>query len=101
MVVEFSVVPIGQGEELAPRLAKIVDIVDASGLPYQLTAMGTIIEGEWDDLFKLIRECHMAMRRQASRVLTHITVDDRERAKGRIRGKVEDVEKVLGRTVKK
>jgi uncharacterized protein (TIGR00106 family) len=101
MVVEFSIVPIGKGEALARLVSKIVDIVDASGLPYQLTAMGTIVEGEWDDVFGLIKECHTAMRLQASRVLTRITIDDREQAKGRIKGKVEDIEKVLGRAVKK
>lgn len=100
MVVEFSVVPVGKGEELAGLVAGIIDIVDRSGLPYQLTSMGTIVEGDWDQVFALIRECHLKMRRDAGRVLTHIAVDDRERAKGRLKGKVEDVEKTLGRPLK-
>ena len=100
MVVEFSVVPIGKGEELAGLVAGIIDIIDRSGLPYQLTSMGTIVEGEWDDVFALIKECHRKMRQDAGRVLTHIAVDDRERAKGRLKGKVEDVEKRLGRRLK-
>lgn len=45
MVVEFSVVPVGGGEELAGPIARILDLVDRSGLPYRLTAMGTIVEG--------------------------------------------------------
>ncbi len=101
MIVEFSVVPIGKGEELAGLVAKVIDIVDACGLPNQLTSMGTIVEGEWDDVFALIKECHRKMRQEASRVYTHIAIDDRERAKGRLSGKVEDVEKVLGRRLKK
>lgn len=101
MVVEFSVVPIGRGEALAELVARIIDIVDKSGLPYQLTAMGTIVEGDWDDVFGLVRKCHETMRGQASRVLTHITIDDRDRASGRIEGKVRDVETVLGRALKK
>jgi uncharacterized protein (TIGR00106 family) len=101
MIVEFSVVPVGRGEELAGLVAKIIDIVDTCGLPYQLTAMGTIVEGEWDDVFELIKECHRKMRQDASRVLTHITIDDRERASDRIKGKVDDVEKALGRRLKK
>lgn len=101
MIVEFSVIPIGQGESLAGSVAKVVDIVDRSGLPYKLTSMGTIVEGEWDDVFELIKECHAFLRRSAGRVMTTITVDDRDKAKGRIQGKVEDVEAVLGRTLKK
>jgi uncharacterized protein (TIGR00106 family) len=100
MVVEFSIVPIGRGEELSGLVAKVIDIVDTCGLPYQLTAMGTIVEGEWDDVFALIKECHVKMKQEASRVYTHITIDDRARAKGRIKGKVEDVEKTLGRRLK-
>lgn len=101
MIVEFSVVPIGKGEALAGSVAKIVDVIDKSGLPYQLTAMGTIVEGEWNEVLELIKECHALMRRSADRVMTTISIDDRERAKGRIRGKVFDVEAFLGRSLEK
>jgi uncharacterized protein (TIGR00106 family) len=101
MIVEFNIVPIGKGEELAGLVAKIIDIIDKSGLPYQLTSMGTIVEGEWDDVFALIKKCHRKMKQEASRVSTHIAIDDRERAKDRIKGKVEDVERALGRQLKK
>ncbi len=100
MVVEFTIVPLGRGEGLAAAVAGIVDIVDRSGLPYQLTSMGTIVEGDWDDVFALIKECHQAMRREAGRVSTHISIDDREGARNRLQGKIADVEKVLGRRLK-
>jgi len=101
MIVEFSIVPIGQGEELSGLVAKVIDIVDKFGLPYQLTSMGTIVEGDWDDVFALIKECHCRMRQHAHRVSTHIAIDDREKAKGRLKGKVGDIEEVLGRALKK
>jgi len=101
VVVEFSVVPIGRGEALADLVAGMIDIVDKSGLPYQLTAMGTIVEGDWDKVFALIRRCHEAMRGRAGRVSTHIAVDDRGGVSGRIEGKVRDVEAALGRSLKK
>ncbi len=82
-------------------MARVLDLVDKSGLPYQLTAMGTIVEGDWDGVLALIRRCHETMRGQASRVTTHITVDDRDRASDRIKGKIREVEDVLGRTLKK
>jgi uncharacterized protein (TIGR00106 family) len=101
MVVEFSIVPVGEGEELAELVAGIVDIVDKSGLTYQLTAMGTIVEGDWDEVLGLIKHCHAKMRESASRVLTSITIDDRATLAGRLTGKVEDVEKILGRELVK
>ncbi|MFB0564834.1 MAG: MTH1187 family thiamine-binding protein [Candidatus Aminicenantaceae bacterium] len=101
MIIEFSIVPIGKGESLCELVAKVVDIVDASGLPYKLTAMGTIVEGEWDELTELLKECHFKMKQYCSRVMTFITIDDREKAKERLEGKVEDVEEILGRRLKK
>jgi len=101
MIAEFSVVPVGKGEELAELVAGVVDIIDRSGLPYQVTAMGTLVEGEWDDVLALIKECHFKMRRQGARVLTRISIDDREKAVNRLTGKVRDVEKALGRELRK
>ncbi|MBP7706359.1 MAG: MTH1187 family thiamine-binding protein [Candidatus Aminicenantes bacterium] len=100
MVVEFSVVPVGGGEELAGPVARILDLVDRSGLPYRLTAMGTIVEGSWDEVLGLVRLCHETLRGGKTRVLTHIAIDDRPSADGRIEGKVRDVEAVLGRRLK-
>ena len=101
MIIEFSVVPIGRGENLAGSVARVLDLVDKSGLPYQLTAMGTLVEGDWDEVLALVRRCHDAMREACGRVLTHIAIDDRPGAKGRIAGKVRDVEAALGRPLKK
>jgi uncharacterized protein (TIGR00106 family) len=101
MIVEFSIVPIGRGESLIEPVARILDLVDKSGLPYQLTAMGTIVEGEWDEVIGLVRRCHESMRGQASRVYTHITIDDRAATTDRIKGKVREVEMALGRELKK
>jgi uncharacterized protein (TIGR00106 family) len=101
MIIEFSVVPIGRGEALAGPVARILDLVDKSGLPYQLTAMGTIVEGEWDEVLGLVRRCHEAMRGEAGRVYTHITIDDRAMTSDRIKGKAREVEDALGRELKK
>ena len=38
--------PLDKGESLSQYVARSLDIIDKSGLPYQLTPMGTIIEGE-------------------------------------------------------
>jgi uncharacterized protein (TIGR00106 family) len=99
MLASFSIVPVGSGEELKDYVAGIIDIIDKSGLTYKLGAMQTTIEGDEDKVMALIMECHRHMRRKARRVLTHITIDDREGATGRLTGKVADVEKVLGRIV--
>jgi uncharacterized protein (TIGR00106 family) len=101
VIAEFSIVPVGKGEELAELVAGVVDIIDKSGLSYQLTAMGTLVEGEWDAVLALIKECHLKMRRHGARVLTRISIDDRQNAVNRLTGKVRDVEKALSRELRK
>jgi uncharacterized protein (TIGR00106 family) len=97
MLASFSIVPVGSGEELKTAVAEAVDIVDQSGLPYVVGAMNTTVEGEEQEVMSLILACHHAVRRKVRRVLTTITIDDREGAEKRLSGKVDDVEKVLGR----
>jgi len=47
VLLEFSMAPLGLGESVSEHVARVVDVIDKSGLPYQLTPMGTIVEGEW------------------------------------------------------
>lgn len=97
MLASFSIVPIGVGDELKELIAELVPIIEKSGLPYVMGAMQTTIEGEPEEVLDLIMTCHRHMRIRAPRVLTHIAIDDREGAEGRLKGKVRDVEAMLGR----
>ncbi len=100
MLSEFSIIPLDHGTSMKDYVAKILDLVDKSGLDYELTAMGTLIEGEPAKVWDLLRRCHETVRSISSRVETRIMIDDREGAKGRLIGKVRDVEEVLGRRLK-
>ena len=97
MLAAFSIVPIGNGEELRADIAAILELIDKSGLPYKLGAMQTTVEGPEDEVMGLIMACHRHMRERAGRVLTHITIDDRAGATSRLSGKVKDVEDILGK----
>ncbi|MEJ2697216.1 MAG: MTH1187 family thiamine-binding protein [Candidatus Sulfobium sp.] len=101
MLAEFSIVPVGSGSSIGDRLAEILEIVDASGLPYKVNPMGTVVEGEWNELFSLIRKCHKAAMKKEERVVTTISLDDRKGRPARIDQKVKSVEKRLGKTLKK
>jgi len=99
MIASFSIVPLGEGEVFKERIAELVPIIERSGLDYLMGAMQTTVEGEPEEVMAVIMACHRQMRVASPRVLTHITIDDREGAAGRLRGKVRDVEAVLGRSV--
>ena len=91
MIAEFSIVPVTGETSLSRHVARIVEMVRSSGLDWRLTAMGTIVEGEPDAVFDLIRRCHMEMRTAADRVLTRIQIDDRGDELGRMDRKVTSV----------
>ena len=101
MLIEFSIVPVGSGSSIGDRLAEVLKIVDDSGLPYKVNPMGTVVEGEWDELFKLVRKCHSVVIKQEERVITTISVDDRKEKPNRIEEKVKSIEKRLGKALKK
>ena len=63
----------------------ILNIIDKSGLPYQLTPMGTIIEGEWSEVMTVVTACFEAMRVDCNRIETSIKIDYRSGSGGRFR----------------
>ena len=99
MVISLSVVPIGAGTELREHLAEELRVIHDSGLPYRLNPMSAEIDGEWDEVMAVVKAAHEAGRRPGGRVVTHIVIDDREGATGRLEGKVADVEQVLGKSL--
>jgi uncharacterized protein (TIGR00106 family) len=101
MLAEVSIIPIGIGSSIGDKLAEVLKIIDASGLPYKVNPMGTVIEGEWDEIMKLIRKCHEAVIKTGERAITTITIDDRKGKPNRIEEKVKSIEKRLGKTLKK
>jgi uncharacterized protein (TIGR00106 family) len=101
MLAEFSIVPIGVGSSIGDRLAEALKIVDASGLPYKVNPMGTVVEGEWDEIMKLIKKCHKTLMKTGERALTTISIDDRTGKPNRIDEKVKSIEKRIGKSLKK
>ncbi len=57
VLLEFAMAPHGQGESLSAHVARILDVIDRSGVRYQLTPMGTILEGEWDEVMAVVTAC--------------------------------------------
>ena len=101
MLFSVSVIPIGAGSSLGDQLAKVLNIIDESGLPYKTNPMGTAIEGEWDEVMELIKKCHQSVMASNERAYLIINVDDRKSKPNRLEGKVKSVEERLGRELKK
>lgn len=97
---EFTMFPIDKGVSLSPYVAKILAIVDESNVDYQFHAMGTILEGNWDEVFEVIRKCHMVLEKDCNRISTSVNIDYNRHGKNNITRKIESVETKLGRKLR-
>ena len=104
MLAELEVVPIGTGSpSLSDILARVASLIDQSGLDYRLGPMGTVVEGDWDRVMGLAKQCHQAVLQSSERVMTTIRLDDRtdKPGPGRITQKVASLESKVGTPLRK
>lgn len=102
MIVAFSVAPTIVDKptaEMSEAVAAAVKVVRDSGLPNETNAMFTLIEGEWDEVFAVIKDATDAVRAVSPRTSLVIKADIREGVTGQLRGKVEAVERHLAESV--
>jgi uncharacterized protein (TIGR00106 family) len=101
VILEFSVAPLGMGESVSPYVARCLEIVEESGLDYQLHAMGTLVEGELDQVLDVLKRSIEATAADCPRVTCSAKIDFRRGHSGRLQRKVTSVEDQLGRRLKK
>jgi uncharacterized protein (TIGR00106 family) len=101
VLLEMSIVPLGAGESVSKYVAQCVDLVDRSGLNYELHAMGTIVEGELNQVLALMQQCIEHVAKSSNRVTCTAKLDYRQGVEGSLRSKVDSVEQKLGRPVRR
>jgi len=92
VIVDFSIFPIGKEESVSKYASRAVKIIKNSGLPYQIGPMGTSIEGEWDEVMAVVKQCREELKRDCPRLYMTMKVDSREGQAGRMGEKVKSVE---------
>ncbi|HVO07201.1 MAG TPA: MTH1187 family thiamine-binding protein [Burkholderiaceae bacterium] len=97
VLLEFAMAPAGQGESVSAHVARVLDVIDRSGVPYQLTPMGTILEGDWDRVIDVVTACFRELERDCPRIGVNLKVDYRRGTESRLRSKIASVESRLGR----
>ncbi|MGN7151366.1 thiamine-binding protein [Arthrobacter sp. SAFR-179] len=103
MLLAFSVAPSGVPSEgstpndasVHDAVAAAVKIVRESGLPNQTDSMFTTIEGEWDEVFDVVKRATEAVGRYGSRVSLVIKADIRPGYSGELTAKVDRLESAL------
>ena len=98
VLVAFSVAPGGTGNadgSVHDAVAAAVQIVRDSGLPNRTTSMFTEIEGEWDEVFDVVKRATEAVGAYGSRVSLVLKADIRPGYSGELIGKVERLEQAI------
>lgn len=98
MLVAFSVAPSGTGKSdgsVHDAVAAAVRIVRESGLPNQTDSMFTTVEGEWDEVFAVIKKATDAVGEYGSRVSLVLKADIRPGHTGELTGKIERLNRAL------
>jgi uncharacterized protein YqgV (UPF0045/DUF77 family) len=98
MLVAFSVAPgtAGPDGSVHDAVAAAVRVVRESGLPHRTDAMFTTIEGEWDEVFDVVRRATDAVLALSPRASLVLKADVRPGWSGELDGKVDRLERALG-----
>ena len=95
---QLEIVALGTGNtSMSSYISEAVKAVEGSGIKYQLTPMGTVMEvSSIEDAFNAVKAAHDAViEKGAKRVVTHITIDDRRDTPKSMEEKIESVRKKL------
>lgn len=97
MLVAFSVAPTGGDYDgsVHEAVAAAVRVVRASGLPNRTDAMFTTIEGEWDEVFAVVKAATLAVGEFGPRVSLVLKADIRPGYTGELDGKLQRLERAL------
>ena len=101
VLLEFSMSPMDKGESVSNYVSRSLKIISESGVDYRLNPMGTVLEGEWDDVMGVVKKCYEIMRSDCKRITCSIKIDYREGKQGRLTSKMASVEEKLGKKLKK
>lgn len=93
-VVELSIVPVGTGStSISGYIRQAVSILKEKGLKYSVTPMGTVMEGDLEEVLEVCKQMHQSvLSSDVDRAVTTIKIDDRKDKELTMESKVRAVE---------
>ncbi len=103
VLLEFSMFPTSpdgrDGASVSAQVSKVIDAIDKSGIAYQLTPMGTVVETDTMREALDIIELAYEQLSDCERVYSSLKFDIRKNTKNRLKTKIASVEKQIGREI--
>ncbi len=100
VLLEFSMTPLDKGESVSKYVSRSLNIIGKSGIPYKLNPMGTVLEGEWDEVMRVVTTCYEGMKQDCNRISCSIKIDYRKNRDKGLVGKIDSIEEKLGKKLK-
>ena len=94
-LVAVAIAPFGVGEELSEEVSEVVRVIRESGLPNKTYSMFTEIEGEWDEVMKVVKDATFVLAQKGIRIEVILKADIRPGFTNTMETKVEKVNTLL------
>ena len=101
VLAELTMFPTDKGESVSAYVAPLIDMIAKSDVSYQLTPMGTILEGSWTTVMEVITACFRYLEPECNRISVNIKIDYRAGDQSRLSSKMDKVEQILGRPIQR
>lgn len=92
VMIDLCIVPLGVGVSVSGYVAACQEVIQQSGLSHQMHAYGTNIEGDWDEVFAVVKRCHEKVHAMgAPRITTTLKVGTRTDREQSMQDKINSV----------
>lgn len=95
-LIAVAIAPVGEGDEMAPEVARVIDVIRASGLKNRTSSMFTEIEGEWDAVMQAVKDATMVLAESGIRTEVVLKADVRPGFSDMMTAKVAKVNAIIG-----
>ncbi|MFT3875224.1 MAG: thiamine-binding protein [Propioniciclava sp.] len=95
-LIAVAIAPFGVGDELAAEVTEVIRVIRESGLPNRTTSMFTEIEGEWDEVMKVVKDATFVLAQKGIRTEVVLKADVRPGFTNMINDKIKKVDDALG-----
>jgi uncharacterized protein (TIGR00106 family) len=97
VLMQFAIFPTDKGASASPYVSRVIKMIRGSGLPYQLNAMGTLIETlTLEEAQSIVSQAYALLKDDCSRVYCTISFDIRDGETGRMQKKITSIENKIG-----
>lgn len=98
VLLEFAIFPTDKGDSVSKQVSKVINLIRESGVNYQLTAMGTLIETDTlPEALDIVNRSYDILSEDSKRVYSTMNIDIQKGKSNRLKTKVEAIENKIGK----